>query len=55
MAKKTIYEYELEITSILDGALHDLSPASFRVLLDGMEMLAADYEDIVEERDGEQA
>lgn len=41
----TSYEYANKIQEILDDALNKLPPESFRILLDNLSMILADYDD----------
>lgn len=42
---KTKYDYENEITELLDNALNELKPDSFKMLLDNIQMIIEDYID----------
>lgn len=42
---KTLYEFDSEFEELMDDALNNLSPESFRKFIDDISMILADYED----------
>lgn len=42
---KTRYDYEMDFEKIMDDALNNLSPESFRKFIDDITMILSDYED----------
>lgn len=42
---KTLYDFDRAFENLMDDALNNLSPESFRMFKDNITMILADYED----------
>ena len=45
MSMKTIYDFDSAFEDLMDDALNNLSPESFRKFIDDITMILADYEE----------
>ena len=41
----TLYDFDIAFENLMDDALNNLSPESFRKFIDDITMILADYED----------
>lgn len=48
MMKMTLYDFDNQFEELMDKAVNELSPKTFKKFLDDISMILSDYEDINE-------